>query len=305
MEDTLVALSNTLAEAVERASRCVAAVNARRHLSSSGVHWKQGVIVTADHAIKREEEITVTLPDGRSVPAKLAGRDSGTDLAVLTVEGAQFASVDIAPGESVKPGILVLAVGRSAEAGVNATMGVVSSVGGRWQTWRGGMVDQLIRLDVALYPGASGGAVVDVQGRLLGMATSGLSRMAGLAIPASTVSRVAEELLAKGHIVRGYLGLGLQRVALPDRLTNVPQWPGSNAGLIVLTVERNGPADRAGILIGDILLALGGKRLNEAGDLQAALGAETVGNTIPAKILRGGVLKEIPITVGERLYRRG
>lgn len=302
MGNTLVALSNDLASAVERAGRSVVAVHARHRFSSSGVAWQAGVIVTADHAIKREEEISITLPDGRAVPAKLAGRDPGTDLAVLRVEGGSLAPAEFAPTESLQAGNVVLAVGRSAETGVNATMGVISTVGGPSRTWRGGSLDRLVRLDVTLYPGVSGGAIVDPLGRVLGMATSGLSRIAGIAVPVSTVSRVSEELLRKGHISRGYLGVGLQRVSLPEHLKTTLQLPVAS-GLIVLTVESGGPAEQGGVLPGDILLSLDGKSLAEADDVQEALGSDSVGRTVSAKIVRGGSLAELQIKVGER--RRG
>ena len=157
------------------------------------------------------------LADGRKVPATLAGRDPGTDLAVLRVEGVD-AAPSFAPAESVKTGNLALAVARSADLGATATMGVISAVGGAWSTWRGGRLDQYIRLDVSLYPGSSGGAVVDTAGRVLGIATSALSRAAGVAIPAATIERVAGELLSKGRIPRGYLGVGLQPVGMPEHL---------------------------------------------------------------------------------------
>ena len=303
MGNSLVELSNELAGAVEQAGRAVVAVNARPRISSSGVHWRPGVIVTAEHAVKRDEEITVTLADGRTAAATLAGRDPGTDLATLKVEDAQVPLADFDGDESLRAGNVVLAVGRSAETGVNATMGVVSAVYGSWRTWRGGLIDRYIRLDVTLYPGSSGGAVVNAKGQVLGIATSGLSRIAGLAIPNSTVSRAVDELLAKGHVSRGYLGVGLHPVSLPAHLTNQLRLAEPN-GLIVVMVEPNGPAERAGLLIGDILLALDGKPIQDTDDVLAALGGEVVGTVVKASILRGGTPAELSIAVGER-PRRG
>ena len=303
MENPLLAVSEELANAVERAGKFVVAVSARPRLSSSGIYWRDGIIVTADHTIKRTEEITATLPDGRSVPARLAGRDPGTDLAVLKVDGAGLAAAEFGPAESLRAGNLVLAVGRSEEAGVNAAMGVISNVGGPWRTWRGGRVDQFVRLDLSLYPGSSGGALVDAQGRVLGLATSGLSRSAPLAIPAATIERVAGELLAKGHIARGFLGLGLQPVLLPDHLRSSLALA-ERSGLIVLSVEPGGPAERAGAVLGDVLLGLDGKPLRDTDDVQAFLEAEFVGKAVQARMVRGGALTEFPITIGER-PRRG
>ena len=287
MSSTLAALSDELAGAVERAAPFVVAVNGRARIPSSGVLWRPGVVVTAEHSIKRDEDLSVVLPDGRKAPASLAGRDPGTDLAVLRVDGAESAGLD--PATGVKTGNLVLAVGRSPEVGLSATMGVISALGGPWSTWRGGRVDQYIRLDVSLYPGSSGGAVVDTAGRIVGIATSALSRTAGVAIPAATVERVAGELLSKGRIARGYLGVGLQPVQLK-----------TSGGLIVLTAEPDGPADRAGVLVGDVLVALDGKPVEDVRDLQSALGSDSVGKTINATLVRGGQKTEIAIRVGER-----
>ena len=287
MSSSLMALSDELAGAVERAAPFVVAVNGRTRIPSSGVLWRAGVVVTAEHSLKRDDDLSVVLPDGRKVSAELAGRDPGTDLAVLKVEGA--ASSGLAAAESVKTGNLVLAIGRSPDVGVSATMGVVSAVGGPWSTWRGGRLDQYIRLDVSIYPGSSGGAVVDTGGRLVGLATSALSRTAGVAIPTATVERVAAELLSKGRIARGYLGVGLQPVQLK-----------TSGGLIVLTAEAGGPADRAGVLVGDVLVAIDGRATEDVRDLQAALGSDSVGKTVKATLVRGGQTTEIPIVVGER-----
>ena len=302
MENALVALSNELAGAVERAGKSVVAVNARPRVASSGVHWRQGVIVTAEHTVKHDEEITIAIPGGGSLPATLVGRDPGTDLAVLKLDNLTNPVADFAQ-DSVQPGNLALALGRSPDSGVNATMGVISAVSGSWRTWRGGMIDQYIRLDLTLYPGSSGGAVINTQGQVLGVATSGLSRIAGLAVPISTVNRVVDELLAKGHISRGYLGIGLQPIAIPDALAKQLKLSGP-AGVIVLSVEPGGPSERAGLLIGDILVALDGKSIQDTDDVQSVLEPGFVGKPVKATLVRGGAIAEASITVGER-PRRG
>src|SRR5262249_30056777 len=203
MDNALTALSNELAAAVERAGRSVVTVHARQRLPSSGVHWRRGVIVTAEHTVKHDEEITIGTPGGGSLPATLAGRDPGADLAVLKVDNLTSPVADFASGQA-QLGNFALAVGRAPDSGVNATMGVISAVSGPWRTWRGGMLDQYVRLDVTLYPGSSGGAVVNTMGEVLGVATNGLSRLAGLSVPASNVNRIVDELLTRGHISRGY-----------------------------------------------------------------------------------------------------
>jgi S1-C subfamily serine protease len=288
MANELAALSQELAAAVEGAAGSVVAVHARPRFSSSGVFWRPGIIVTAEHTIRREEEITVTLPDGKNAPATLAGSDPGTDITVLRVEAE-----GAAPGKTASqpaPGNLALAIGRSKDSGVNATWGIVSAVSGQWRTWRGGRLDAYIRLDLTLYPGSSGGLVINVGGERLGMATSALSRIAGLAIPASTIDRVVDEIVSRGHVARGYLGVGLQPVELPDH----------QKGLIVLSLEPGGPAAKAGVLIGDILLSLGDRTTVEVDDVQAALETRGVGQSVEAAVLRGGASRSLPIVIGER-----
>ena len=299
---TLLSLSNDLAGAVERAGRSVVAVHARHRLPSTGVHWRQGVIVTADHTIERDEEITVTLADGKSVQATLAGRDSGTDLAVLKVQGLELPVADIGDDAALKAGHFILAVGRDGEGGLSASAGIVSAIGGAWRSRRGGQIDKLVRLDLTLYPGFSGGPLVDAQGRVAGIVTSGLSRRMGLAIPASTINRVADQLLTQGRIARGYLGVGMQPVTIPDGLKTKLGLPGSG-GLIVVSVQPDGPAEKAGIMIGDILVALNGTPLSDTDDVQAMLDPERVGKPITARIVRGGNLVDLTIVVGERPQR--
>jgi len=290
MAQDLAALSAELSAVTARAGQSVAAVHARPRFSSSGVLWKPGVVVTAEHTVRREEDITVTLPDGTTAPAALAGSDAGTDIAVLKVESSGPALT--VAGEPAA-GELALSIGRSQDSGVNATMGIVSAVSGPWQTWRGGRLDRYIRLDLTLYPGSSGGLVVNVAGETIGIATSALSRIAGLAIPAATVGRVVEEILARGHVARGYLGVGLQTVELPNH----------QKGLIVLSVGEDGPAAKAGVLIGDILVSLDGSGVSDTDDIQRILAARAIGQSVEAVAIRGGEPRRIPVTIGERPRR--
>ena len=302
MENPLIALSIELAAAAERAGRSVVAVNARWRNASSGVIWRNGVIVTADHTIRRDEEIHVTLPDGRTAAAELAGRDPGTDLAVLKVETADAPIARSSAPDSIKTGNLALAIGRSEQTGVSAAMGVVSNVSGPWHTWRGGKLDRFLRLDIGLYPGVSGAAVVDAEGKLIGIATAGLSRTSLLAIPEATIDRVTDELLRQGHIARGYLGVGLQPIPLPEHLRT--KLKSAEGGLIVLSVEPDGPAGQAGVLIGDVLIAMDGTSVTGTDDVQEFLSGDRVGKALTASLLRGGDLIERTITVAERPRRR-
>jgi S1-C subfamily serine protease len=295
---TLLAFSNNLADAVEKAGRAVVAVNARHRIPSSGVHWRSGIIVTADHTVRRDEEITVRLPDNRTVPANLVGRDSSNDLAVLKLQDVELPTAEIGDTRSLKIGHIVLAVARPGESGLSASLGVVSAKGGAGRGWCGGQIDQFLRLDLTLYPGFSGGSLVDASGNVVGINTSGRGNMV-LGIPVDVVNRVIDTLLEKGRITRGYLGLGMQPILLPDRLKNTLNLS-SNGGVIVVNVEQNGPCDRAGVLIGDVLLSLDGKSVSDTGDVQTMLNPESVGKTIKVQIIRGGTLVEVAIAVGEK-----
>jgi S1-C subfamily serine protease len=301
----LLALSNDLAEAVARAGQAVVAVYARPRMPSSGVHWRQGVVVTADHTVRRDEEISVGLPDGRTVPAALAGRDASTDLAILTLTAAELPVADIGDASALRVGHVILAVGRPGERGrgLSASWGVISALGGPWRSWHGGQIDQFIRPDVSLYPGFSGGPLVDAHGRVMGINTSG-PRSIPLTIPPATVNRVVGQLLEKGRIVRGYLGLGMQPVRLPERLKQSLNLRGMS-GIIIVAVEPASPAEKAGLLIGDVLVALDGVPVGDTADIQALLGPERVGTAVSASIIRAGVLAERVITIGERPQRIG
>lgn len=292
---TLLSLSNDLASAVERAARSVVTVHARPRLPSTGVHWRQGIVVTAEHTVRVEEDIRVAWPDGRAVPASLVARDPGTDLAVLQVSDAASPVAEVGDSADLKVGNLVLAVGY----GPRASWGVVSAVDGPWRTWQGGEVDRFLRVDLVLYPGFSGGPLVDASGKVAGLVTSGLSRQLELAVPASTVARVVSELLTTGRISRSYVGLGLRPVALPEALRQLA--PGSSAhGLIVVSVEPDGPAARAGMMLGDVLVALEGRPLRALGDVQAVLAGRRPGTTVTASLVRAGAPLEVAITLGER-----
>ena len=297
MSNPLVSFSEELAATVARAGQSVVAVHGRSRFDSSGVHWSPGVIVTSDHALRRDEDIHVTSPDGQRLDAELVGRDSGTDLAVLRAQGLN-ASVAERGEKTPAPGSVILAVGRFKDS-VSAAFGVLSSISGPSQTWRGGRLDQVLRVDVALHPAASGGAIVNAEGKLVGIATPVLSRVAVFAIPPATIQRVVETLLAHGRMPRGYLGVGLQPVALPEHLKSTLKLPGST-GLIVISVDPEAPAGRAGITIGDVVVDLGGATIERPEDVQHVLDSGSVGKKLSARILRGGTLVDVEVTVGER-----
>jgi len=297
--EALLSLSNDLAGAVERAAPAIVAVHARPRLPSTGIHWRAGVIVTAEHTVRMEEDIAVTTPDGRSLAAGFAGRDPGTDLAVLRVPELTAPPATLGDDAALRVGHMVLALG----FGPRASWGVVSAVGPRWRSRRGGDIERLVRLDLVLYPGFSGGPLVDAGGREVGLNTSGLARESRLAVPATTVSRVVDELLHKGHVSRGYLGVAMQPVRLPDPL-RAQLGLTSDVGLIVVTVQADGPAARAGVLLGDVLVALDGAPVEDLEDVQSRLGAERIGTVVTAGVVRAGARADVRITVGEQPRRR-
>ena len=299
MSAELIELSDALVEVAERAGRSTVAVHTEARGSSSGVVWRPGVIVTAEHALRRDEEIQVTLPDGRVVAAELTGRDASTDLAVLKFAEATPAVTEFSDAAAVKPGSLSLVVGRTRASGAVAALGVVSLVAGERRTWTGAALSPYIRLDVGLQPTAVGGAVMDARGRAIGVATTKFARFGAIAIPAAIVNGVVDALLTKGRIPRGYLGVGLQPVRLPEALRQTLQRNEKTAA-IVLEVEPNGPAHKAGLVIGDILVALGGRPVKHFEDVQSQLSGEAIGKSVAVKYVRGGAVQDGSIVVGER-----
>jgi len=295
----LETVSRDFADAVARVAPVVLAINARRHLSSSGVYWRQGVVVTAAHTVRRTENISVVTPRGETLPATLAGADAGTDIAALRVEGAALSAPLFGDPGRLRVGELIAAVGRGARRGLNATMGIIGVLSGAWHSWGGGTIDQFIGLNVALYPGAAGGPLVDARGRVLGINTGALSRTTVLAIPLSTVDRVVDQLLQKGRTSRGYLGLGMHPVPLPAYLKESLGLT-ADSGLIVVSVDPEGPGRKGGVLLGDVIVAVEEKTVGSVRDLQACLDSESVGKTIPVSILRAGARVEVKLTIGER-----
>jgi S1-C subfamily serine protease len=293
--DGLLTLSNDLAAAVERAGRVVFGVNARTRLGSTGVHWRSGLIVTADHTVRVDEDITVTRPDGRAIAATVAGRDPAIDIAVLKVDAPDVAVADLGDSNAVRVGHLVLAVGR----GPCASWGVVSAIGAGGPRSAGG---GLFSLDLTLYPGFSGGPLVNAQGQVVGVNSSGTSRHLQLAIPSAAVTRVVDELVRRGRLARPYLGVGTQPVSLPEALRQRFSLEQQTA-VIVVAVQPSSPAASAGLLMGDIVVSLGGTNITDPSDLASVLRPDQVGQDMTVSVLRGGEPRDIRITIGERPRR--
>ncbi len=296
--------SDQLASVVERAARSIVTVAARPRQAATGILWRAGaetIILTADHVIEREEDITVTLPDKREVKAQLIGRDPSTDLAALRLSGVDLGT-EIVPAETsegLRVGHLVLAIGRPSADGPRVSFGAVSAIDGPRRSWQGNEIEGIIYADVTLYPGFSGGPLVDLSGRLVGLNSSQLTRHNSSALPVVTLLRVANALLTHGRVRRGYLGVGTQQVPLPAALAQKAGIAQQTA-LLIVAVEPDSPAEKAGLLIGDLLVSLGGQPTTDGATLRAQLGADRLGQALPARIFRGGEPRDLNITIGER-----
>jgi len=292
---TAMDLSNALAGAVAHVAGAVFAVHGRPRLPSTGVHWRAGLIVTANHTVEPDREVTLTGPDGRSLPASVAGRDPSLDIAVLRAAVDGVPAADIADDGDVRVGHLVMALG----AGPRASAGIVSALDVRRGRHAAG---ELLAVDLTLYPGFSGGPLVDVRGRIIGITTSGASRHLQCAVRATAVTRLVEHVIRGGRIPRAYLGVGTQPVELPDALRE-RLGLAQRTAIIVVSVKPDSPAAAAGLIIGDIILSIDGRAIAEPEDLVAVLQPDRVGAAVAMIILRGGEPREFPVTVGERPSR--
>ena len=293
-------LSDGLAALAEQASASVVRVDGGRRPSGSGVAWSADTVVTASHWLDGEEEVEVGLPGGETASAEVAGRDPTTDLAVLRVKGGGLA----AAGWSEAPprvGGLALALTRPGR-GPRASLALVSRVGDAFRTHAGGKLDRWVELDVSLFPGFSGGLVVDLAGRGLGLATAGVARGTPLAIPPATLRRVVKAILAHGGVRRGYLGVSSFPVRLPSALAAAA---GQRSGLLLTAVEDDSPAARAGLTVGDVLLSLDGTAVGHMGDLLPLLEEERIGDAATARLARGGGVQELKVTIGVRGQGQG
>jgi len=280
----MVHLSNELGTIVERASASIVAVHARRGIGSSGILWQDNLILTSAEGVRVEEGIKVLLPDGCVVTAKLRGRDSGTDLAVLEADGVSLPTLEFADDKMLKTGQLALSVGRTLNTGPIASLGIVSGVSGEWKTWRGGKIDPFVRLDISAYSTLSGGAALDASGLLIGLISTGLSRSSVFAITRSTIDRIAGKLSEQGYVSRGFLGVTLQQVG---------------PGIMLIGVDPEGPAAAGGLLLGDVLVEFARPEA-----LSEFLERTPAGQTVKFKVLRAGVLQELDVRVGERPRRK-
>lgn len=292
----LGSFSNQLADAVEKIGVALVQVNGRQRQSASGVVFGQNLVLTADHVLEREDDLTVETHDGRKLAAQFVGRDPATDLAVLRVADLNLAPATAASAPA-RVGQILLAVGRPSSGGSMASVGVVSAVGGPVRSRRGTMLERYIQTDATPYPGFSGGAMIDAQGAVIGITTTGLASGVAVGIPADLAWRVADTLSNQGHVKRGFLGISSQPVPIP-----AAQRAGRSQerGLLVVQVEDGSPAQQAGLLVGDILVAFDGQTITDTDELQSLLAGDRVGKTAAAEVIRGGALATVQVTVGQR-----
>ena len=296
MSNTLREFSDDLSAAVEKGGTSTILVDARKRYPASGIAFSEDLVLTADHVVTKED-IKVGMPDGKTLSATVAGRDPGSDLALLKL--AEKALSAAKTSDDVKVGQLVLALGRPSNAGMQASWGIVTAISGPTRTFRGGMLDEYLQTETTPYPGFSGGPLVNTEGEVLGLNTSGLTRGSSLTIPVKVAWRIAEALAKHGSIRRGYLGVRTQPVEIPEAARNALQRE-QGQGLLVLWLEDGGPAQAGGLLVGDILVAVSGQPVSDPDDLFAALNNETVGKAIAVEVLRGGRPETVQVTVAER-----
>ena len=297
MSKTLPSFSDELAGLVRDSDEHIVRLEARRRLPASGIVWsKDGIILTANHVVRKDEGISIGLPDGESVSAEVLGRDPSTDLAILKVDRRQLKGPTWADARGLNVGNLVLALGRPGKS-LMATFGVLSAVGERWRTPGGGWLEQYVQTDVVMYPGFSGGPLVDARGQFVGVNTSGLLRGVSMTISRSTLERVVPSLLKHGRIRRGYLGVSLQPVQLQKK---APELGDQETGLLVVSVEDQSPADIGGVVQGDVIVKVNDQSTRLLDDLMVSLSSDLIGEKFLLNIIRGGEITEVELVLGER-----
>lgn len=295
-------LSDAMADAVERAGKFTVLVEARRRFPASGILFAKDMILTADHVVERDEDIKVLLGDGMELTARLAGRDPGTDLAVLKLD-LSAGTASTTPAELAKTparvGEFVMAIGRPSKNGIEASFGTINAIGGPVRTGRGGMLERYIQTDVVSYPGFSGGPLINGEGRVFGINTSGFHSGGAITIPADVALNTAETLAKYGKIKRGYLGIRSQTVNIPaegQQQLNRKQ----ETGLLIVGLEADSPAGKGGLMVGDILTGVAGAAIEHHDELFTRLSGDLVGKFTSLDVLRGGKLQVVDVVVGER-----
>jgi serine protease DegQ len=297
-QNVLVELSDALADAAEKAGKATVLVNARRRMPASGIAYESDLILTADHVVEREDDIKVILADGAEISARVAGRDAGSDLAVLKLERAAGAVAEMTKSPA-RLGQIALALGRPSPDGIEASLGTVSAIGGPIRTGRGGMLERYLRTDSISYPGFSGGPLVAADGTVLGLNTSGLANGAAVTVPADIAWQIADTLVKHGRIKRGYLGIRSQTVDIAEASQKALKREQAT-GLLIVGVENGSPAAKGGLIVGDILVGVAGTPVLHHDELFARLDGDVAGKSTPIDVLRGGQPQTLNILIGEK-----
>lgn len=295
---TLNDFSNDLVAAVERGGAGTVLVDARNRYPASGIAYADDLVLTADHVVTRDENLRVATADHKTFSVTVAGRDPNSDLALLRLPEKVLSPAKVSEA-APKVGQLVLALGRPSDEGVQASWGIITAIGGPARTGRGGLLEEYIQTETTSYPGFSGGPLVNTNGEVLGLNTSGLTRGMALTVPIKFAWWIADALAKHGTVKRGYLGVRTQSVDLTDSTRKALKREQEH-GLLVMWLEEKGPAEQGGLLVGDIIVAISGQAVGDPDDLFAALNSDIVGKTIAVEVLRGGKPETLQATVGER-----
>lgn len=294
MTDQLVQFSDALAARVESTKPTAVAIRLAHERFVTGIVWQSDVVVASEQSLPRREEFEVVMSGGTVTTAKVAGRDSSTNIAVLRPQ-APLASSSITTNEA-RAGAIVIAIGADGTGGASARLGIVNIAGPEWHSSRGGLIDRRIALDVRLARSEEGGPIFDAAGSCIGMSTFG-PRGQVLVIPAATIDRIVPTLLKDGRVVRGWLGVALQAVAVPDALRETVD---QSSGLMVMSVVENGPAAQAGIVAGDIILSVDGTSTRRFRKIARHFGSENIGRQAELRVIRSGAVITVKTTIAER-----
>ena len=292
--NVLGVLSDALVARFAAARDSVAAIRISERTHLGAIVWRPDVLVTSEQSLPERDALDTVLPDGSSIPGKLAGRDPSTNVAVIRLDRA--VSAPTLSGSVAQVGALAIAAGSDGSGRPSARLGMVNAVGPEWHSMRGGRIEARIQLDIRLAGSEEGGPAFDPAGGWLGMTTFG-PRGQILVIPAATVERVAPALLASGRMPRGWLGVALRPVAIPDELRDTG---GEATGLMVMSLSPEGPAAKAGIVPGDIILSVGGTSARRLRNVLAHLGGDSVGKSVSLRLIRGGAVIAIEAAITER-----
>lgn len=294
MTDQLVQFSDALAARVEFTKPTAVALRLAHERYVSGIMWRPDAIVASEQSLPRRDEFEVVIAGGAVTTAKVAGRDSSTNIAVLRVQ-EPLASSSITTSEA-RAGAVVIAIGADGTGGASARLGVVNTAGPEWHSSRGGLIDRRIALDVRLARSEEGGPIFDAAGNCIGMSTFG-PRGQVLVIPAATIDRIVPTLLKDGRVARGWLGVTLQAVAVPDALRETVD---QSSGLMVMSVVETGPAAQAGIVAGDIILSVDRTSTHRFRKIARYFGSESIGRKAELRVIRSGTVVTVKTTIAER-----